>query len=208
MWRPWRVRRRLTGAAAPAADGAGLVEQQQGTRNQYFATGAEEAVERDSKGHDNRHQLQERLPRRTSRFLGIRKRDTVRVEETGRHLREIYTTRRAPTFLLNSPVSSNNNTARRQRSTRTCAYVNALILAFLPRGTEAPFFLFHGTHKMRKISVEGQKCGRYCCGGNFDLRSTNTPPLVHGIAPNMYGVCISHVLKPMRCCVCCPPCCI
>ena len=37
-------------------------------------------MESDDKGHDNRHNRQDKLSRRTSIFLGVRKRDTVRGE--------------------------------------------------------------------------------------------------------------------------------
>lgn len=89
MWRPWRVRRRQRGAAAPAADGAGVGDQ--GTRHQHAAgvgVGVGEDVESNNKGRANRHTRQEKLSRRTSRFLGIRKRDTVRPEREKQERRE------------------------------------------------------------------------------------------------------------------------
>lgn len=156
MWRPWRVRRRLTSTAAPAAAGGG-VGQDDGPRH-HHAAGAGEEVESDGKRHGNRHQRQDKLSRRKSSFLGIRKRDTVR--EAGRHLHtstsESQTERERQRARSHGgkPQQCPRQLVRTRYSTHTYADVDLLLrrigcvssCVFLPRNTQ-----------MQKILEKGQR---------------------------------------------------
>lgn len=150
MWRPWRVRRRLAGTvSAPAADGAGVAGVgDEGTRHQH-PQGAGEDVERNSK-------RQEKLSRRTSKFLGIRKRDTVRERrETDRCISFIQ--RACDHVSLSYSVPDNvTDPLPLSALTLSCCCI-ALVV---PKGALAPVFPYQRhTHTMRKISGGGPMDG-------------------------------------------------